>query len=273
MKFAAALVAFLTFASVQAEVTFTWKKMKDGVQVASGVTVSNSTGSRSKPMAQIAEARKRRRESAKFAPRATVSSSNWCGAALTGTGFTSVTGQWTVPVLSLRPGQTAAQDPALAQWVGIDGFSDTSLIQAGSLSELVNGVGQENIAWVEMLPGALIEVSLPVNTNNVILVQVSLLSSLEGEIILENLSLNEAISGTLSGGSAVSGLSAEWILEDFESNGALVPFAGFPTNSFSGSAVQNGVTVAPAAATLIELIQSSVLCVGSVSGSTVTVAE
>ncbi|KAJ6556214.1 peptidase G1 [Mycena capillaripes] len=221
-------------------------------------------------MVKVGEARKRNRLAR--ASAVTVTSSNWCGAAVTGSGFTSVVGTWTVPTISLRSGQSSSSDPALAQWVGIDGFSNSALIQGGTLSELVGG-RQENFAWTEMLPASLREVSLTVNTGDSITTNVTMTSATSGTVAIENNSRGTSIVGTVSGGTRLSAISAEWILEDFESGSSLVPFAGFPTSTFTGTAVRSGTSVSPATATLINIVQNSELCSATVSGSTVSVRD
>ncbi|KAJ6552972.1 concanavalin A-like lectin/glucanase domain-containing protein, partial [Mycena capillaripes] len=168
-------------------------------------------------------------------------SSNWCGVAVTGPGFTSIIGTWTVPTLSLR---SAASESALAQWVGIDGFSDSSLIQGGTVSEIIGG-SQENFAWTEMLPAALRQVSLTVATGDSITTNVTMISTTSGTVAIENNSRGSSIVGTVSGGGSLSGTSAEWILED------LGPFPDFGTSTFTGSAVRSGTSVSPSTGTII----------------------
>ncbi|KAJ6518401.1 concanavalin A-like lectin/glucanase domain-containing protein [Mycena vulgaris] len=220
-------------------------------------------------MAKVGEARRRNRLNGR-ASAATVTSSNWCGAALTGSGFTSVVGTWTVPTITLRSGQSAASDPSISQWVGIDGFSNSALIQGGTLSQLVGG-RQENIAWTEMLPAALRQVSLTVNTGDSITTNVTMTSATSGTVTIRT--PRASIVGTVSGGTRVSGTSAEWILEDFLSGGSLIAFAAFPTSSFTGSAVRSGTSVTPSGATLIDLVQNSELCSATLSGTTVSVRD
>ncbi|KAJ7195053.1 peptidase G1 [Mycena pura] len=222
-------------------------------------------------MLKIGEARKRNRLNGR-ASGATVQSSNWCGAAVTGSGFSSVVGTWTVPTLSLRSGQSANSDPALAQWVGVDGFSNSALIQGGTLSQLVGG-RQQNFAWTEMLPAALREVSLTVDTGDSISTNVTMTSATSGTVSIINNSRGTSIVGTVSGGTRLSGTSAEWILEDFESGSSLIAFAAFPASTFTGSAVHSGGSVTPSSATLIDLVQNSELCSATVSGSTVSVRD
>ncbi|KAJ7057666.1 protease acp1 [Mycena amicta] len=239
-------------------------------------------------MKKIGEARKRNRLTGRAAA-ATVTSSNWvrlssssacskpdfspqCGSAQTGTGFTSVVGTWTVPAITRRSGQSSSSEPAISQWVGIDGFSNSALIQGGTLSQLV-GSTQENVAWTEMLPAASRDVSLTVSTGNSITTNVHQTSATSGTVSIINNSRGTSIVGTVSGGTRLSATSAEWILEDFESGSSLVAFAGFPASTFTGSAVHSGSSVTPAGSTLIDLVQSSELCSATLSGSTVRLVD
>jgi hypothetical protein len=77
----------------------------------------------------------------------TLQSPNWSGYAETGGPFTEVTGTFTVPDLgSYISGSTAAE------WVGIDGFSNTSLIQAGIEEVPVTPTYYVVEPWWEILP-------------------------------------------------------------------------------------------------------------------------
>jgi len=266
---AAAITAILAASLATAEVTWTFQKFENGVEVP--FTAGPQTKFQSQAMLKVGETRKRNRLNGR-ASGATVQSSNWCGAAVTGTGFTSVVGTWTIPTISLRSGQSASSDPAISQWVGIDGFSDSSLIQGGTLSQLVGG-RQENVAWTEMLPAASRDVSLTVDTGDSITTTVTMTSTTSGTVTIENTTRGTSIVGTVSGGTRLSATSAEWILEDFESGSSLVSFAGFPTSTFTGSATRSGTSVSPSTATLIDLVQNSELCSATLSGSTVSLRD
>jgi len=68
------------------------------------------------------------------------STGNWCGMSNTeppsGT-WKSVWGGWVVPQVSLRSDQTNADEPSIAQWVGIDGDGcNSGLIQGGTVSQV-----------------------------------------------------------------------------------------------------------------------------------------
>jgi Peptidase A4 family len=76
---------------------------------------------------------------------------NWSGYALTGGPFTSISGTFTVA--SPMPGPQCSDQ--MAEWVGIDGFANSDLIQAG-IDETApcDGDAVSIQAWWEILPGA-----------------------------------------------------------------------------------------------------------------------
>jgi hypothetical protein len=75
-------------------------------------------------------------------------SSNWSGYAKTGSTYTRATGQWIVPSVSKTTKATYG-----SQWVGIDGFNNSSLIQTGTETDWYNG-SAHYAAWWEILPAA-----------------------------------------------------------------------------------------------------------------------
>ncbi|MGA3289097.1 MAG: G1 family glutamic endopeptidase [Candidatus Bathyarchaeia archaeon] len=83
------------------------------------------------------------------------SSTNWSGYAVTGaTGsVTSASGSWTVTAVSSGTiGQYAAF------WVGIDGFSSSTVEQTGTLAETV-GTTVEYYAWYEFYPSPMYQIT------------------------------------------------------------------------------------------------------------------
>jgi len=86
-----------------------------------------------------------------------VGSSNWSGYAQHTTAkgtFTAVEGTWTVPkVDTSKSGSQYAAD-----WVGIGGYSEDTLVQAGTLEWNADGTAKYE-AWTEILPAALIRIS------------------------------------------------------------------------------------------------------------------
>ena len=79
------------------------------------------------------------------------SSKNWSGYAVTGTAFTQVTGTWRVPQVQVPRKRHYRKNTFSSSWVGIDGFGNGSLIQAGTEQDWVNGKPFYQ-AWWEVLP-------------------------------------------------------------------------------------------------------------------------
>ena len=95
-----------------------------------------------------------------------------------------------------------------------------------------------------------------------------------GYVFLENLSTGAYVEEHLSSSSPLCEQDADWIVEDFEENGGMVPFANFGTVTFNGaSATKNGgSTVGPSGATVIDIYQNQVLTSTSIGGSSVTIS-
>jgi hypothetical protein len=132
-------------------------------------------------------------------------SSNWAGYALAAGPYRSVSGQWTVPTVS--PSGRAAYS---AQWVGVDGVSSASLIQAGTQVNFVNGSPQYS-AWWEILPAPAVAIrTLTVRAGDVISVTIARVSAGRWRITLKD---SRSGSFTTIRAYAGSGTSAEWIEE------------------------------------------------------------
>ncbi|RDW74653.1 A4/G1 family peptidase [Aspergillus mulundensis] len=204
-------------------------------------------------------------------------SSNWAGAVLIGTGYTAVTGEFTVPTPSLPTGANRYSQYCASAWVGIDGDTcGTAILQTG-VDFCIQGSSVSFDAWYEWYPDYAYDFSgISISAGDTIRVTVDATTLTAGTATVENLSTGQSVTHTFTGG--VDGdlceYNAEWIVEDFESNGELVPFADFGTVTFtSAEATQNGRTVGPSGATLIDIQQGrSVLTDVSVSSDSVTVS-
>jgi hypothetical protein len=80
-------------------------------------------------------------------PKNTVTSGNWSGYAVTGTSFTQALGSWIVPAVdcSVTPSTYSSF------WVGIDGYSDSTVEQTGTDSDCSGGT-PTYYAWYEFYP-------------------------------------------------------------------------------------------------------------------------
>ncbi len=88
-------------------------------------------------------------------------STNWSGYAVTGaTGsVTSVNGSWTVPAVTAGTSRTTTYYSAF--WVGIDGFSSSTVEQTGTISQ-IQGSTATYYAWYEFYPNPMYQISMTV---------------------------------------------------------------------------------------------------------------
>jgi hypothetical protein len=75
-----------------------------------------------------------------------VQSTNWSGYVVTGSSFTTATGSWIQPAVTCSTGTEYA-----AFWVGLDGYTDGTVEQTGTLAECVRGSPVYS-AWYEFYP-------------------------------------------------------------------------------------------------------------------------
>jgi len=192
-------------------------------------------------------------------------SSNWAGAVLVGTGYTSVTGTFTVPTPTTTGSGSA--------WVGIDGDTcGTAILQTG-IDWTKSGSSITYDAWYEWYPDYAYDFSgITLAAGNTIKVTVTATSKTAGTAVIENVTTGKTVTHSFSGEGSEGSLceyNAEWIVEDFDENGSEVTFADFGTVTFTGaSAVKSGTTVGVTGATIIDMEQNSkVLVTCSTSGS------
>ncbi|KAJ3119076.1 hypothetical protein HK100_000474 [Physocladia obscura] len=183
-------------------------------------------------------------------------SSNWAGAVLVGTGYTSVTGTFTVPTPT-----TAGSGSA---WVGIDGDTcGTAILQTG-VDWTKSGSSVTYDAWYEWYPDYAYDFSgITISAGNSITVTVTATSKTGGTATIKNNTTGKSVSHTFSNEGSLGSLceyNAEWIVEDFEEGNSLVSFADFGTVVFTGaSATKSGASVGVTGASIIDIEQSKVL--------------
>jgi hypothetical protein len=144
-------------------------------------------------------------------------SSNWAGYAVGGGTYRSASGRWTVPTVSAKG---AAGFSAL--WVGIDGFSNGSLIQAGTEADYYGGASHYS-AWWEILPAPAVRIrGLSVRAGDQVTVTIARASAGRWRI-----TVTDARSGsyTTTQRYAGPGTSAEWIEEAPVVAGRATPLA------------------------------------------------
>jgi hypothetical protein len=154
-------------------------------------------------------------------------SSNWSGYAETGT-FSSAVGHWTVPTVS-RTSNTPNRFSS--QWVGIDGFNNSNLIQTGTEADFSNGRASY-LVWWEILPAAETVIpSVSAHPGDSFTASVTKVSGTTWRISIANNTTGQSfsINRTYRG----AGTSAEWIEEATSVNGQIGPPAKFSTFSFT----------------------------------------
>ncbi|KAG5955666.1 hypothetical protein E4U58_006978 [Claviceps cyperi] len=155
-------------------------------------------------------------------------SPNWTGAIQTGTGFNYVEGTITVPKVGGKAGAAAAA------WVGIDGADCPQAILQTGVSFYTDGHIE---AWYEWYP----EYShnwdnFKITAGDQIKMIVNATSTSSGTASLENLTTGQKVSQYFPNASVkICGATAEWIVEDFSSNGHQVPFANFGSITFTNA--------------------------------------
>jgi hypothetical protein len=179
--------------------------------------------------------------------RSASSSSNWSGYAETGT-FTAATGHWTIPTVS------GSGSHFSSQWVGIDGFNNSNLIQTGTEADISGGRATYD-AWWEILPAAeTVITTLAVHPGDGMTGSVSKTSGTTWKITLTDTTTGGTF--TTSKTYRGAGTSAEWIEEATDVNGTIGSPPRFSTFTFSGL-TSNGANPNLTSAEKILLVQGS----------------
>ncbi|KAK2463900.1 hypothetical protein APHAL10511_004072 [Amanita phalloides] len=198
-------------------------------------------------------------------------SSNWAGAVWSeaaGT-FKAVTGTITVPTPSSPSGSSSA-------WVGIDGDTcGNAILQTGIDMTYENGVVSYD-AWYEWYPAVAHDFTgITIHGGDVLVFTVTATSTTTGIAKIQNLSNGQTVSKSLSSTHALCEQDAEWIVEDYEENGGLVPFCDFGSVDFTNAfaTTSSGSQMTPSGATEIDIKQNNVVLTSvseSSSGVTIT---
>jgi hypothetical protein len=160
-------------------------------------------------------------------------SSNWSGYAISGTGFTSVTGSWTVQAVSRTKRATYS-----SQWVGIDGFKNASLIQTGTESDFVSGAARYR-AWWEILPASETVIpSVPVRPGDRMSASIASRGNGTWTISITDVTTRAAFSTTRSYSGPMT--SAEWIEEAPSVGGRLATLAHYASPEKFDPGTANG---------------------------------
>ncbi|PIL34273.1 hypothetical protein GSI_03048 [Ganoderma sinense ZZ0214-1] len=201
-------------------------------------------------------------------------SSNWAGAVLSKSTATykSVTGTFVVPTPKEPSGGSGTH--YASAWVGIDGDTCGSAILQTGVDFNINGNSVSYDAWYEWYPDYAHDFSgISFKAGDTVEVTVTATSKTAGKATITNKSTGKTVSHSFSGQPSLCEYDAEWIVEDFQNNGGLVPLANFGKVEFTNAkaGTQSG-SVGPSGATLIDIKQSNkVYTSSSVGSSSVTV--
>ena len=124
-------------------------------------------------------------------------------------------------------------------------------------------------AWYEWYPAPAHDFSgITFKAGDHVTVSVTATSKTSGKATITNKSTGKTVSNTFTGQKALCEEDAEWIVEDFEEGGSLVPFANFGKVEFTDATATTlkGKTVGPANATLMDLDRKSTRLNSSHSG-------
>ena len=161
-------------------------------------------------------------------------SNNWSGYADTGSTFTAVTGDWTVPTVICGSGNLYS-----SAWIGIDGYASSTVEQDGTEADCVSGTPQYD-AWYEMYGdnsvnhGAEVQLTTsthPVHPGDAMTASVSEASN-NWTLAISDTTQSWSFSIQIS--FSAGRTSAEWIVERPEVGSSLSNLADYGTTTFTG---------------------------------------
>ena len=187
------------------------------------------------------------------------SSTNWSGYAVTAAkgAVTFVDGHWTIPAIQ---GSCSSTNQYSSFWVGIDGFSSSSVEQTGTDSDCQNGA-PTYYAWYEFYPHPSYEItSVAIHPGDNIYASVTF-SGNKFTLFLQDVTTGQSFTKTSKVNAQRT--SAEWIAEAPSSSGGVLPLANFGTINFNTdratvSGTTNYINAFPSASTYqINMVTSS----------------
>lgn len=198
-----------------------------------------------------------------FAAQTTVTSTNWAGYAATGTRghFTGVSSSWTEPTAKC----TGFGDQYSAFWVGLDGYSSSTVEQTGSEVDCTGRTAQYS-AWYEIYPAYPVYVSSRVRPGDHFTGSVTYQAS-TGHFVITLADSTQKWTKTVSQAVAGAARSSAEIIAEAPSSGAtgaVLPLTNFGTVNFSGATVNGGQLCR---SNPVEIIMASV-SVSPISGCT-----
>ncbi len=154
---------------------------------------------------------------------------NWAGQIVTGATFTGVSSSWVVP--TVVPAESSEYS---GSWIGVDGATDSSLIQTGTSQDTSGGV-TNYFAWFEILPSAETPIDAPVDPGDEMAAEVAEVSPGLWGIEIEDLTQDWEYQNTLD--YSGPGASVEYIEEDPSVDGVESTLADFGSVTFTDLAL------------------------------------
>lgn len=183
-------------------------------------------------------------------------STNWSGYAAHGKTYTSISASWVEPT-----GHCTSRRTFSSFWVGLDGFSSTTVEQTGSEVDCVSGQARY-FGWFEMFPAFPVNFSNPVRPGDHFSGSVTFTGSGHYTLVLTD--ATQGWSHTVHKTSNAANSSAEVIAEAPSSGNTVLPLTNFGTVNFSNAAV-NGAAMGNSKPTKIIMVNSSGRAKDSVS--------
>jgi hypothetical protein len=191
--------------------------------------------------------------------RASAESTNWSGYAVTGANgaYTSVSATWTQPKATCTSsGRRRATDSYAAFWVGLDGYSSSSVEQTGSDSDCV-GTTPDYYGWYEMYPANPVYYTNTVEPGDAMSASVTFSGTETYTLVLKDTTRGWTQTQNINE-SGFARSSAEVITEApcCTNSGGILPLANFGTINY-GSSAANGTSLASQNPTSIVMINNS----------------
>ncbi len=135
---------------------------------------------------------------------------------------TSVSGSWTVPAVNPTENNTFS-----SVWIGIGGYGEKTLIQAGTEQEFIDGQARY-LAWYELLPESLTPIrNMRVQPGDTITASINLVNDNVDTWLIEVNDITRDQHFEITATYPSSQLSAEWIVERPNVNNVTSTLANF----------------------------------------------
>jgi hypothetical protein len=190
-------------------------------------------------------------------PTEAAKSQNWSGYAAHGNSYKNISASWVEPT-----GHCTSRRTFSSFWVGLDGFTSTTVEQTGSEADCAGGQARY-FGWYEMFPALPVNFSNPVRPGDHFTGSVTFTGSGHYTLVLKDITRgwSHTVHKTLTG---AANASAEVIAEAPSSSTGILPLTNFGTVHFSNATV-DGAAIGKASPTKIIMVNPSGRAEDSVS--------